>query len=78
VNFNYRGKLITLSKRESEILKWFILGKTATETGIILSISRRTVEHHIEQVKKKLGSSRLIDIFRILASHKIIDVIMDL
>ena len=78
ISFNYKGALITFSKRETEVLKWIILGKTATETGIILSISSRTVEHYLDEVKKKLGSSKLLDVFRILATHKIIDAIMDL
>lgn len=44
-----------LTCREMECLKWFSRGKTAEEIGIILGTSRRTVETHILNVKRKLN-----------------------
>ncbi|MCF6776539.1 helix-turn-helix domain-containing protein [Thiotrichales bacterium 19X7-9] len=46
---------IELSDKEKLCLKWFIEGKTAYETGEILSISARTVEWHIRNIVKKLN-----------------------
>ncbi len=43
-----------LSKREVECLYWACLGKTADEIASILSISRRTVETHFNNLKFKL------------------------
>ncbi|TAK90200.1 MAG: LuxR family transcriptional regulator [Burkholderiaceae bacterium] len=43
-----------LTPRELECLKWAMLGKTAWETGRILSISERTVVFHLENAKNKL------------------------
>jgi DNA-binding CsgD family transcriptional regulator len=43
-----------LSKRESECLHYLVQGKTAKQTAQILSISHRTVETYIENLKLKL------------------------
>jgi DNA-binding CsgD family transcriptional regulator len=44
-----------LSRRENEILGWVTKGKTNSEIGIILGISPRTVQKHLERVYVKLG-----------------------
>lgn len=44
-----------LSTRESEILGWVTHGKTNPEISIILGISRRTVQKHLERIYLKLG-----------------------
>ena len=48
---------ITLSAREQEVLQWAAHGKTVWETGRILSISEKTVEHHMARIRGKLGAS---------------------
>lgn len=44
-----------LSKRETEIMHWVVQGKTNPEIGIILGISPRTVQKHLERAYKHLG-----------------------
>ncbi|ULA63386.1 MAG: HTH luxR-type domain-containing protein [Nitrospira sp.] len=44
-----------VSARETEILGWVVQGKTNPEIGIILGISRRTVQKHLERIYLKLG-----------------------
>lgn len=44
-----------LTKREIEIGQWIALGKTNHEISIILSLSQRTVEKHVEKILVKLG-----------------------
>jgi len=44
-----------LSKRERECLELFKQGRSAQATAAILGLSRRTVEHYIDNVKEKLG-----------------------
>ena len=44
-----------LSKREREVLQWAALGKSDWEIGEILSISEKTANAHIENVKRKYG-----------------------
>lgn len=48
-------KTFLLTNRESEVLLWISQGKTNSEIGIILSMSPRTVNKHLEQIYKKLG-----------------------
>jgi DNA-binding CsgD family transcriptional regulator len=44
-----------LSAREVECLRWAMRGKSSYETAVILSISRRTVVFHLENVRRKLN-----------------------
>jgi DNA-binding NarL/FixJ family response regulator len=48
-------KSIDLSARERETLTWAARGKTFEEIGEILSLSRRTVEFHLDNARRKLG-----------------------
>jgi DNA-binding CsgD family transcriptional regulator len=55
---------IYFTKRQKDILQQIIKGKTARETAIILGLSRRTIESHIENMKQKthsLSKSELIE-----------------
>lgn len=44
-----------LTRRETEVLAWVVRGKTAAEIALILGMSRRTVEKHVERIYEKLG-----------------------
>jgi LuxR family quorum sensing-dependent transcriptional regulator len=46
---------ISLTEREVECLHWAARGKTNHEIGVILDISRHTVNTHVESAKRKLG-----------------------
>lgn len=48
----------SLTVREREILHWVAEGKTNAEIALIVSLSVRTVEKHVERAFKKLGISR--------------------
>jgi DNA-binding CsgD family transcriptional regulator len=45
------------SNRESQVLYYLIRGRTALEIGKILKISKRTVEHYLNNIKNDLGVS---------------------
>ncbi|MDH2310314.1 helix-turn-helix transcriptional regulator [Methylobacterium brachiatum] len=47
---------VRLTDRETECLRWSAAGKTAWETSVILSISRRTVEQHLASACQKLNA----------------------
>lgn len=60
-----------LSEREKECLALLIAGKTAKEIGNELKISYRTVEHHLEKIKRKANvSSKSKLINQVLCEHK--------
>ena len=44
-----------LSPRESQVLHWVSQGKTNKEIGVILGLSARTVQKHLEHIYQKLG-----------------------
>lgn len=44
-----------LTPRESEVLAWVAKGKTNAEVGVILQLSGRTVQKHLEHIYQKLG-----------------------
>jgi DNA-binding CsgD family transcriptional regulator len=44
-----------LGERELETLTWAARGKTFAEIGEILGLSRRTVEFHLDNARRKLG-----------------------
>ena len=46
-----------LTPREREILAWIAVGKSAWETATILSISQKTVVHHLDHIRRKLGAA---------------------
>ena len=48
-------KHIGLGERELEALTWAARGKTFAEIGEILGLSRRTVEFHLDNARRKLG-----------------------
>jgi DNA-binding NarL/FixJ family response regulator len=48
-------KRVGLREREVETLTWAARGKTFAEIGTILSLSKRTVEFHLENARRKLG-----------------------
>lgn len=49
-----------LTARETEILKWSAMGKTAADIATILCLSERTVGFHISSTFKKLGVNNKI------------------
>lgn len=51
------GPAPQLSGREREVLLWAAQGKTAWETATILGISPKTVEFHLANCGKKLGTA---------------------
>jgi DNA-binding CsgD family transcriptional regulator len=51
--YGYQFGNLYLTERELECINYLTLGKTAEEVAIILNISKRTVETHILNIKRK-------------------------
>ncbi|KJK22728.1 LuxR family transcriptional regulator [Burkholderiaceae bacterium 16] len=52
---------VQLSDREVETLVWSARGKTSGEIAIILGLSKRTVDFHIDNARQKLGVATRIE-----------------
>ncbi|MET3913012.1 DNA-binding CsgD family transcriptional regulator [Bradyrhizobium sp. S3.3.6] len=48
------GQVVELSAREKQCLQWVEEGKSSWEIGVILRISRNTVDFHIKNAMRKL------------------------
>jgi DNA-binding response OmpR family regulator len=65
-------KHFDLREREVETLTWAARGKTFAEIGEILSLSRRTVEFHLDNARRKLGvPTRTQALIKAAAGHLI-------
>lgn len=64
-----------LTPRETEITCLYAEGKTATEIGKKLSISKRTVEVHKANIFKKLSIKSTIELLHYAIHHNIVKVI---
>lgn len=65
------NKTVALSKREMDCIKLISQGKSSTETADLLSISFRTVEKHIENIKLKLECHKKSELISKIANLKI-------
>ncbi|WOH75721.1 helix-turn-helix transcriptional regulator [Bradyrhizobium sp. NDS-1] len=48
------GQVVELSARQKQCLLWVEEGKSSWEIGVILRISRNTVDFHIKNAMRKL------------------------
>lgn len=46
---------VYLTQKELECMKWSVKGKTSEEIALLMNISKRTVEAHMENVKQKMN-----------------------
>ncbi len=52
---SFAPRYIKLSRRERDVLTWMAAGKSDWEIGIILEISKKTVNWHVERIKCKFA-----------------------
>ncbi|XXG30844.1 MAG: DNA-binding response regulator [Ferrovum myxofaciens] len=52
---------VELAEREREVLTWSARGKTSSEIALILGLSKRTVDFHIDNARTKLGVATRIE-----------------
>ena len=52
---NRLAEKFKLTQRESAVLAWIATGKTNRDIGVILDLSPRTINKHMERVHRKLG-----------------------
>ena len=64
--YNYR----CLTKRETEVIRYLVMGYTAKKTAKQLSLSYRTVESYIESIKGKFHCYKKSDIIEMAIRNK--------
>lgn len=57
--FIHASRCCKLTHREVSCLYWLSIGKSSEEIGIILGISKRTVDSHLCKAKKKLNCMKM-------------------
>lgn len=65
---------IILSAREKEILDWLKQGKSSWEISVILGISERTVNFHVNNIMRKLDTSKRQQAVAVAARLGLIDI----
>jgi len=65
---------VVLSAREKEILDWLKRGKSSWEISVILGISERTVNFHVNNVMRKLDTSKRQQAIAVAARLGLIDI----
>jgi DNA-binding CsgD family transcriptional regulator len=61
---------IFLTAKENECVEWYFKGKTSSEIAILMGISKRTVETHMEKIKRKLKCSNMFQLGYAIAKIK--------
>jgi len=56
-----RPSLVSLNEREVETLTWAARGKTSAEIAVILGLSKRTIDFHLDNARNKLGVATRIE-----------------
>ncbi len=46
-----------ITQREKEVLNWLKQGKSSWDISVILGVSERTVNYHVNNIRKKLGAT---------------------
>ena len=65
---------VELSDRELEMLTWAARGKTSAEIALIVGLSKRTVDFHIDNARAKLGVATRIEAAVKATAGRLIDV----
>ena len=65
---------VELSDREVETLTWAARGKTSAEIALIVGLTKRTVDFHIDNARAKLGVATRIEAAVRAAAGRLIEV----
>lgn len=67
-----------MTQKEVDILSCWIMGRCPKEIGLIMNVSHRTVEKHIENIKYKFSLNSKYSILSHIASKNMYHIIKDL
>lgn len=69
---NMKFSELHLTPTEASCLAWIASGKSMTEIAHTLNSTHRTVQHHLDQVRRKLNATRLPNAVAIAKDHGLI------
>ena len=69
-----QARKTALTAREIEVLRWVANGRSASEIGGILHITKRTVDAHAHSVIRKIGAVNRVNAVAIAIRDRIIEV----
>lgn len=69
---NFHSRRPGLTPRRQIILEWVALGRRNSEIADFLGLSERTIEHHRDSIRKKLGLKSTIDLVKYAIEEDII------
>lgn len=67
-------KVVTLSTREKEIMRWLMVGKSDDQIADILTISAHTVDYHLRNIFVKLGANNRVSAVVIAITYGLINL----
>lgn len=70
VNIKKDNIFTLLTKRELEVLKYILLGKTAKQIAKEINLSHRTIEEYTGKIKRKLQCHHKSEIYSKIVQYK--------
>ena len=67
---------LLLTRRESEVMRWLVRGKTNKEVARLLDISCRTVEVHRGRVMEKMEARNMVELVEMLSAPELEESLM--
>lgn len=67
---NIKNEFYSLAKREKECLYYLTKGKSAKQTAAILSLSPRTIETYLDNIRRKTNSVNKLDLLSKMDAYK--------
>jgi DNA-binding CsgD family transcriptional regulator len=61
-----------LTHREIEVIRCMAQEKTAKETACCLKVSKRTIDGHLENIRRKFGVHNIVGVFKLAVSQGIL------
>lgn len=68
---------VYFTKKQLAVINWLLHGKSTEEIGIILNLSKRTVEEHISNIKNKLNCYKNTQLIYKLGKLNIFDILVN-
>jgi SAM-dependent methyltransferase len=73
----YQYNAILFTKREAQIVKYYLKGQSAKEIGLVLDISAKTIEFHLAKIKEKCHCHKRSELVQAALKYGFISLLFD-